>query len=124
MPLRQHQLAAPEELGCHPMAEVGRRPELHHYFWLPFMVPASALFSRKVRRAELIENLFMCHVDICGVLESGLQAKVRMASSDTASNHLAWPCQPYKEARLRWGGVPFFTGAPLHARAFVPACAC
>lgn len=103
------------------MAEVGRRPGLHHHFWSPLMVPASALFSREVRRPELIENFFMSHVDICGVLESGLQAKVRMASSDAASNHLARPCQPYKEARLRWGLASFFTSTLLHARASGPA---
>lgn len=124
MPLRQRQLAAPEELGCHPMAEVGRRPELHHHFWSPLMVPASALFSRTVRRPELIENFFMSHVDICSVLESGLQAKVRMASSGAASNPLARPCQPYKEARVRWGLASFFTGALPGARLSMPAFVC
>ena len=48
------------------------------------MVPASAIFFRKVRRPELIENFFMSHVDICGLLQSGLQAILYLGSSGAA----------------------------------------
>jgi hypothetical protein len=67
---------------------------------------------------------FISHVGICRSLKPCPQVNLRSRSSGEASNSSQRPCQPYKEARLRWGLASFFTGAPLDARAFVPVCAC
>ena len=88
------------------------------------MVLTTALPARPVRPVELSEHSWISHADICRSFKPCSQVKVQSRSSGVAANSSQCPCQPYKEARLRWGVASSFTGAPLGARAFVPVCAC
>ena len=84
VPQRRRHFSRSMELFCQLPAEEPRGRGPQHDFRSPLVVPASALFFREVRRPELIEISFMSHVVTCGVLESCLQAKVRMGSSGAA----------------------------------------
>ena len=110
-------------LFCRLPAEEPRWCGPHHHFRSRLMVPASAISFPEVRRLELIEHGFMSQIDICGALDSCLQAQIREESSATARNYPARPCQPYEEAHLRRGLNSFCDSAQLHVCASAPACA-
>ena len=124
MPQRRRYLDSTSEQSTARTAEDVRDSGLQERFWAASMVLTTALPARPVGNLELSMYSFIPHVDICRSLKPCPQVKVRSSSSGEASNSSQRPCQPYKEARLRWGLASFFTGAPLDARAFVPVCAC
>jgi hypothetical protein len=109
-----------EQSRCHVAAD-GRDHSPQQHFWAALMVQTSALPSRSVRHLQLSEDFLHLSSDIYRSLKPCPQAQLRSRSSGMAPNWSQRPCQPYEEARLRWGLVSFFTGAPLHARASVPA---
>lgn len=122
VPQRRHYFNASSEQSNSHAAEDVRDGGLQQRFWAASMVLTTALPARLVGSLELREYSFISHSDICRSLKPCPQAKLRSRSSGEASNSSQWPCQSYKEARLRWGLASFFTGAPRGARPFVPVC--
>ena len=124
LPQRRCYLGSSSEQSGGRAAKDVHNGGLQQRFWAASMVLTTALPARPVWPIELSEDSLISHVDICRSFKPGSQVILYLGSSGVASNSSQRPCQPYKEARLRWGLASFFTGAPLRAHAFVPVCAC